>query len=148
MLNSIQTTRKISKNLKAFCSVVIPTIMIRCKFAGSYENHEGTSDKITFWLFYASTLRSPHKHVLFIGQILALHGRYIDRNNEYFPAIWIFLTFSFSARIFYSLTLIALFRNSNILLDEPDQNMITVLQIFTFKKYTSTVTIPVNTLQV
>lgn len=88
MLNSIQTTRKISKNFKAFCSVVIPTIMIRCIFAGSYKkNHEGAFDKITFWLFYASTLRSPYKHVLFIGQILALHGRYIDRNNEYIPAI-------------------------------------------------------------
>lgn len=84
MLNSIQTTRKISKRSVLLLFHNHDKVHI-CGFI--QKNHEGAFDKITFWLFYASTLRSPHKHVLFIGQILALHGRYIDRNNEYIPAI-------------------------------------------------------------
>lgn len=59
--------RKILKNFKVFCFVVIFIIMIRCKFVGLYENYEGIFDKIIFWFFYVLILRSFYKYVLFIG---------------------------------------------------------------------------------
>lgn len=43
--------RKILKNFKVFCFVVIFIIMIRCKFVGLYENYEGIFDKIIFSFF-------------------------------------------------------------------------------------------------